>query len=181
MNELAGMRVAMLVGPRFEDSEAVAPYYRLKEAGAEVTVVGLTTGTVEGKHGVPMRVELAAADARSEDFDALVLPGGQGPDTLRAHEAPVNFVRGFVAAGKPIGAICHGPQLLISARGVQGARVTAWKSVWDDLRNAGASVVDEPVVVDREHHLVTSRHPGDIPAFDAALVEFIATRSPSRR
>jgi protease I len=157
------MRIAALVGPGFEDSEFRVPYDRFRKAGHEVTVVGLKKGeTLEGDKGRERtQVDLAIADARPEQFDALFIPGGHSPDHLRADDRVVDFVRRL--RDKPIFAICHGPQLLITADMTQGRTMTAWKTIQVDLRHAGAKVVDKEVVVDR--NLVTSRKPDDLDAF----------------
>ena len=157
------MRIAALVGPGFEDSEFRMPYDRYKKAGHEVTVVGMKKGETltGGKGRERAQVELEIGDARADQFDALFIPGGYSPDHLRADDRAVDFVRRF--RDKPIFAICHGPQLLITAELVRDRTLTAWKTVQVDLRNAGAKVVDKDVVVDR--NLVTSRKPEDIEAF----------------
>jgi protease I len=157
------MRIAALVGPGFEDSEFRVPFDRFRKAGHEVTVVGIKKGeTLAGDKGHERtQVELAVTDARAEQFDALFVPGGHSPDFLRADDRAVEFVRSF--GDKPIFAICHGPQLLITADMTRDRNMTAWKTIQVDLRNAGAKVVDKEVVVDR--NLVTSRKPDDLDAF----------------
>lgn len=162
--------VAVVVGPEFEDSELEQPCNALREAGHHVTIVGQEAHeTLTGKRGnVEVEVDVAAADARAEMFDALLIPGGHSPDNLRIDEDVVGFVKTFVRAGKPIAAVCHGPQLLIEADGVDGRTMTSWPSVRKDLVNAGARWIDEEVVVDG--HLVTSRKPDDLPAFSRALL-----------
>jgi protease I len=157
------MRIAALVGPDFEDSEFRVPFDRFREAGHEVIVVGQKKGeTLTGKKGKERtQVELALDDARPEQFDALFIPGGHSPDHLRADDRAVQFVKRF--ADKPIFAICHGPQLLITADMVSDRTMTAWKTIQVDLDKAGAKVVDKDVVVDR--NFVTSRKPDDIDAF----------------
>lgn len=159
------MKVATVLGPRFEDSEFKEPYDALRGAGHEVTIVGLEAGAqIEGDKGkVKATVDKAFKDVGPEDFDALLIPGGSSPDKLRAHDQAVAFVKAFMAADKPVFAICHGPQLLLTADEYRDHRMTAWKTVQGDLRKAGADVVDQEVVVDR--NLVTSRQPSDIPAF----------------
>jgi protease I len=164
-------RIVMPVGEGYEDSEFQVPFDRLRERGDTVVVVGLEQGrTVHGKRGKSaVEVEATADQLYPDDFDAMVIPGGHGPDRLRMDQALVDFVRGFVATGKPVAAICHGPQLLIEAGQVSGRTLTSWPSVRRDLINAGASWVDEEVVVDG--NLITSRKPGDLDAFVAALLE----------
>ena len=157
------MRIAALVGPDFEDSEFRVPYDRFRAGGHEVTVIGLKKGEkLKGKKGREETVaERAIDEARADQFDALFIPGGHSPDHLRADERVVEFVKGF--RDKPIFAICHAPQLLITAGMVKNRTVTAWKTVQVDLGYAGAKVVDKEVVVDGK--LVTSRKPDDIDAF----------------
>jgi len=159
------MKIATVLGPKFEDSEFKEPYDALRNAGHEVTIVGLEAGAqIEGDKGkVKATVDRTFKDVRPEDFDGLLIPGGGSPDKLRAHDEAVKFVKAFMTAGKPVLAICHGPQLLLTADEYKNHRMTAWKTVQGDLKKAGANVVDQEVVVDR--NLVTSRQPSDIPAF----------------
>ena len=164
-------RIVMPVGEGYEDAEFQVPRDRLKEKGHTVVVIGEEKGrTVRGKRGQSaVVVETTAEETRPEDFDAMVIPGGYGPDRLRTDEDLVDFVGRFVASGKPVAAICHGPQLLIEAGQVEGRTLTSWPSVRTDLLNAGAAWVDEEVVVDG--NLITSRKPGDLDAFVAALMD----------
>ena len=159
------MKIACVLGPKFEDSEFQEPYDALRKAGHAVTIVGLEAGAeLQGDKGkVTAKVDKSFQDVKPEEFDALLIPGGGSPDKLRAHDQPVVFVKAFMQAGKPVFAICHGPQLLITARVVKGRKLTAWKTIQDDLSQVGAAVVDQEVVVDR--NLITSRQPSDIPAF----------------
>lgn len=159
------MKIACVLGPKFEDSEFNEPYDAFRKAGHEVTIVGLEAGAeIEGDKGkVKARVDKSFKDVKADDFDALLIPGGGSPDKLRAHPEAVSFVKEFMKASKPVLAICHGPQLLLAADEYKNHRMTAWKTIQDDLKKAGANVVDQEVVVDR--NLVTSRQPSDIPAF----------------
>jgi len=159
------MKIATVLGPKFEDSEFKEPDDALRNAGHEVTIVGLEAGAqIEGDKGkVKATVDRTFKDVRPEDFDGLLIPGGGSPDKLRAHDEAVKFVKAFMTAGKPVLAICHGPQLLLTADEYKNHRMTAWKTVQGDLKKAGANVVDQEVVVDR--NLVTSRQPSDLPAF----------------
>ena len=161
------MKIACVLGPGFEDSEFKEPYDAFKNAGHQVTIVGLEAGQeLQGSKGkVKATAERSFRDVKPEDFDALFIPGGGSPDKLRAHDEAVQFVKAFMTAGKPVFAICHGPQLLLTANdsGKWNHRMTAWKTVQGDLKKAGADVVDQEVVVDK--NLVTSRQPSDIPAF----------------
>jgi protease I len=176
-DELKGKKIAALVDNGFEQSELVDPKKALEQAGAEVHVISPQTGEVKGwQHtdwGQKVRVDRELGSARPADYDGLLLPGGvMSPDRLRANPKAVAFVKEFVAASKPIAAICHGPWTLIEAGAVKGRRVTSWPSLKTDLTNAGASWVDEEVVVDRG--LVTSRKPDDIPAFNRKMIEEFA-------
>lgn len=159
------MKIACVLGPKFEDSEFKDPYDSFRQAGHEVVIVGLEAGAqLEGDKGkVKATAEKSFQDVRPEQFDALFIPGGASPDKLRAHDQAVAFVKAFMRSGKPVVAICHGPQLLLTADEFKHHRMTAWKTVQGDLKKAGADVTDQEVVVDR--NLVTSRQPTDIPAF----------------
>ena len=168
------MKIACVLGPRFEDSEFKEPFDAFRGAGHEVTIVGLQAGAqLEGDKGkVTVTVEKSFQDVKPGDFDALLIPGGSSPDKLRAHDEAVQFVKAFMDAGKPVLAICHGPQLLLAADEYKDHRMTAWKTIQGDLKRAGADVVDEEVVVDR--NLVTSRQPSDIPAFIRESLKVLA-------
>ena len=167
------MRIACVLAQDFEDSEFRVPYDELRKAGHEVVVIGKKKGeTLTGDKGrETIQTDLSIDEARPEDFDALFMPGGYSPDKLRADPRFVQLARSF--ANKPILAICHGPQLLITADLVRGRRMTAWQTVQVDLRNAGADVVDEEVVVDG--NLVTSRSPADLPAFVRRSLELLGS------
>jgi len=171
---LAGKKVAILATDGFEMSELTVPLRELKKVGADVRVISPRSGHIQGytrhEKAETIPVDHVLSKVRPDDYDALVLPGGvMNPDALRIEPLAVDFVRGFVDAGKPIAAICHGPWTLINADGVNGHRMTSWPSLREDLRNAGAEWVDETVVVDRG--LVTSRKPDDLPAFCQKMVE----------
>jgi protease I len=174
--ELNGRTVAVLATDGFEQVELTEPVRALKEAGAKVQVVSPKPGEIQGwKHhdkGDKVKVDIALSSAEPASYDALVLPGGViNPDALRLEEKAIAFVRHFVEAKKPIAAICHGPWTLINAGAVKGKKMTSWPSLQVDLRNAGATWVDEPVVVD--DGLVTSRKPDDLPKFNAKMIEEI--------
>lgn len=181
-SELRGKRVAILATDGVEESELVEPRASLEKAGAQTVLVAPQQGTIQAfRHhdkAQTLPVDLALHEARAADFDALLLPGGAlNPDALRADPKAVSFVKDFAAAGKPIAAICHAPWLLAEADLVRGRQLTSWPSIRTDLKNAGASWVDQEVVVDRG--IVTSRKPGDIPAFvKATSSEF--ERAPAR-
>lgn len=169
---LSGRRAAVMAGPLFEDAEAIYPYYRLQEAGAEVTVVGLESGTVTGKKGMDLEVDKAAGDVSADDFDLLVIAGGFGPDKLRTDEGVLSLVRGLHEQDKPIAFICHAGWVPASAGIVSGRRLTSVPAIKDDLVNAGADWDDAEVVVDG--NFVSSRRPPDLPAFMRATIEVAA-------
>ena len=177
--QLNGKRVAILVADGFEQVELTEPKEALEAAGAETQIVSPAEKKVrawEGEDqdwGSKFKVEVPLAEANVRNYDALLLPGGvKNPDTLRTMPQAVEFVKQFVNAGKPIGAICHGPWTLIEASAVKGRRMTSYPSIKTDLINAGANWVDEEVVVD--NGIVTSRKPADIPAFNRKLIEEIS-------
>jgi protease I len=163
------MKILILSADRFEDSELTVPLARLREAGMQVDIGSFTVGAIHGKHGASVHANRAIAGIRAEDYDALLLPGGKAPAALREDAQVLALVRHFFAAGKPVAAICHGPQVLVSAGVVAGRTLTAYRAVADELKAAGAQFRDAEVVVDG--NLVTSRTPADLPAF---VREFIA-------
>ncbi|MDZ8275569.1 type 1 glutamine amidotransferase domain-containing protein [Microbacterium aquimaris] len=168
-----GKKVAFLLTDGFEDSELTSPWAAVTEAGATATLVSPAEGTVTGKNGHEQSVDLAVSDAGVDDFDALVLPGGVvNADHLRMDDRAVAFVRGFFDAHKPVSVICHGSWILAEAGVLEGRTLTSYPSLKTDLRNAGATWVDEEVVVDQG--LTSSRTPDDLPAFNAKTVEEIA-------
>jgi len=176
-HDLSGKRVAILVADGFEQVELDQPRAALDQAGALTQVVSPAEGQAKGMHhdkpAEGVDVDVSLENARPDDYDALLLPGGvMNPDALRQEKKAVEFVRAFFQAGKPVAAICHGPQVLIEADVVRGRKLTSYPSVQTDLRNAGAEWVDEEVVVD--NGLVTSRTPDDIPRFNEKMLEEIA-------
>jgi len=166
---LAGKKVAILVADMYQELEFWYPYLRLKEEGAEVLAVGPEAKEYKSKLGYPAKADLGAKDVRAPDFQGVVIPGGYAPDYLRRSPELVRFVKNMAEAGKPVAAICHGPWMLCSARVVKGKRVTSFFAIRDDLENAGAIWVDEPVVVDG--NIITSRIPQDLPLFLKAVIE----------
>ncbi|MDA8229814.1 MAG: type 1 glutamine amidotransferase [Magnetospirillum sp.] len=171
--KLEGKRVAILATDGFEQSELVEPRKALEGEGAIVDVVSPHDGRIQGmRHhdkAEATPVSRTLADARAEEYDALVLPGGvASPDTLRMDSRAVGFARAFFADGKPVAAICHGPWTLVEAGVVRGRTLTSWPSLQTDIRNAGGSWVDQPVVSD--NGLVTSRKPADLAQFCAAMI-----------
>ena len=171
---LAGKRVAILVEDEFEDRELTGPLDALRAAGAAVTIVGPTRGaSFRGKRGdATVTSDMAAGEARMRDFDALVIPGGHAPDKMRLRHAMVDLARDAMEAGKPVAAICHGAQLLISANALRGRTLTCWPSIAIDVKNAGGLYVDRPVVEDG--NLITSRKPDDVPMFGEAIIRALS-------
>ena len=167
-------RVAMLVEDEFEDFELTGPLEALRAAGITVVVVGPTAGaTYRGKRGeAVVTAELSAGAAKIRDFDAVVIPGGYAPDKMRMRHAMVDLTRDAMEAGKPVAAICHGPQLLISANVLRGRTLTCWPSIAIDVKNAGGLYVDKPVVEDG--NLITSRKPDDVPVFSEAIIKALS-------
>jgi len=175
-NRLDGRRIAFLATNGVEHTELTETRNALDRAGASTTLVAPQGGTIQAQQQDSktqnIEVDVALSEARAEDYDALVLPGGvTNPDQLRTNAQAVRFVKAFAQAGKPIGAICHAPWLLIEAGCVKNRTVTSWPSLRTDLVNAGATWVDREVVVD--NGLVTSRKPEDLPAFSSKLIEAI--------
>jgi protease I len=177
-DELRGRRVAILAADGVEQVEYEQPRHAVERAGAQVMLLSIHDGQIQAMHGDidkgdKFDVDAVVSDVSPGDFDGLILPGGTiNPDQLRADSDAVGFVRAFVQAGKPVGAICHGPWTLVEADVVRDRTVTSYPSIRTDLRNAGANVVDREVVTDQG--LVTSRNPDDLPAFCAAIVEEFA-------
>jgi protease I len=159
------IRIAALIDSDFEDSEYAEPAKAFKQAGYQLIHVGLNRGdTVKGKkHGTAVKIEQPVSEASVDDFDALLIPGGYSPDHLRMNQDAVEFARDFVTSGKPVFAICHAAQLLITADVLKGRTITGWPSITQDIKNAGAHYVDQEVVEDG--NLISSRSPKDLPAF----------------
>jgi protease I len=181
-NELDGRTIAILAADGVEQVELEQPREAVQDAGAQTVLLSLQEGEIQAmNHDLEpadkFPVDREVAGASVDEFDALILPGGTcNPDKLRMDEDAVAFVREFVSSGRPVGVICHGPWTLVEADVVRGRRLTSWPSVRTDLRNAGAEVVDEEVVIDG--NITSSRWPDDLPAFCAAIVrEFSAVRA----
>lgn len=177
MGKLDGMKVAILVANGFEQIEMAEPKKALENAGAVVDIISSEKEKVKGwqhtKWGDEFIIDVPLEHAVSDHYDALLLPGGvMNPDKLRMDTLAVDFVKQFFKADKPIAAICHGPWILINAEIVKGRTITSWPSIKIDLINAGAKWVDEEVVVDK--NLLTSRKPGDIPAFNKAMLQLFS-------
>lgn len=170
---LDGKRIALLSTNGFEDSELARPLDALRAAGAEVVIISDTDDEITGKNDTTIDVDETVNNVAADEFDGLLLPGGVvNPDTMRMNQTAVSFVRAFFDQHKPVAAICHAPWLLAEADVLQGRTVTSWPSLKTDLVNAGATWVDEPVVVDEG--LVTSRKPDDLDDFCAKAIEEFA-------
>ncbi len=169
------MRALIIAEDGFEDSELLYPLYRLREEGLDVDVASSRRGTLAGKVGYRVEATRAYGDCRAEAYACLVLPGGRSPERARQHPEVLELTRAFVDAGKPVAAICHGPQILLSAGLVAGRTVTCYAGIRDDLIAAGATWVDAPCAVDGP--LVTARTPADLPPFMAALIRQLPPRS----
>ena len=169
-----GKKIAVLITDEFEDSEFTSPAEAYRKAGHEVVTIEKEAGkTVTGKQGeAKVKIDKAIDDVSPDEFDALLLPGGHSPDSLRGDDRFVTFTREFVDSGKPVFAICHGPQLLISADVIRGRKLTAVKPIVIDVKNAGAEFFDQEVVIDKDQ-LVTSRTPDDLPAFNREALRLL--------
>jgi protease I len=165
------MKALIISADNFEDSELLVPYYRLKEAGIEVEVASPQPGSIRGKHGYEVAVDKTLAQVEPDGYDILILPGGKAPETVRKEQKALEIAKRFFARNKPVAAICHGPQTLISAGLVKGRRVTCYRTVAGEMKDAGARYEDSEVVVDG--NLVTSRHPADLPAFMREMMKLL--------
>jgi protease I len=171
---LKDKRVLMILGPRYQDEEGIEPYEFLLENGAHVDVVGLEKGMLVGLHGrAEIEVNMTASEPDPETYDLLLIPGGRSPASLRKHPDIVSLVKEFFDSGRPVAAICHGPQLLAAAGLLLGRKITGYHKVKQEMLDAGADFVDEPVVVDG--NLITSREPKDIPLFNEAIATALTT------
>jgi len=162
-------KIAILIENGFEDSELIYPYYRMIEIGAQVTVIGTGENVYHGKYGYPITAKATIGDISPANFDAVIIPGGSAPDKMRIFDKMVEFVAMANEMGKIIAGICHGPQLMISAKILSGKRVTCYKAIRDDVINAGAIYEDSEVVVDK--NIITSRKPDDLPAFCREIIK----------
>jgi len=167
---LQGMKIAVLATNGFEDSELVNPVAAAQNAGADVAIISLESGSIIGSKDTEIDVNEVVSDVHYKDFDGLILPGGvANPDRLRMDDRAVWFVKGFFDSDKPVAAICHAPWMIIEAGAAEGKQLTSWPSLKTDLENAGAEWVDEEVV--KDGNLITSRNPDDLPAFTSAMVK----------
>jgi protease I len=156
-------KALMISADNFEDSELLVPYYRLKEEGIKVDIASLKKGKIKGKHGYEVDVDKTLKEVDPAEYDILVLPGGKAPEAIRKEREAIDIAKHFFQSNKPVSAICHGPQTLITAGLVKGRHATCYRSVAPEMREAGAVYEDKEVVVDG--NLVTSRQPADLPAF----------------
>jgi len=178
---MAQGRIACLLGPGFEDSEFRVPYDALKNAGYQVDIISMKAGTelkgYKGKETV--KAEKGIDEVRAEDYQGVLIPGGHSPDQIRKDKKIVEFVKKFDATKRPLAAVCHGPQVLLTARLVRGRTLTAWETVQGDLEQAGANVKDQEVVVDQ--NWITSRKPEDLKAFSDAFLNALRTAEKGNR
>jgi protease I len=165
------MKVLMISADGFEDLELLIPYYRFREENIPSDLASMERESISGKHGYEARVDRTLDEIDPAEYDFLVLPGGKAPAAIRREPKALEVARAFMEAGKPVAAICHGPQILVSAGLLAGRRATCYESVAGELEQAGAEYVDEEVVVDG--NLITSRHPGDLPAFMRELMAML--------
>ena len=165
------MKALIISADNFEDTELLVPYYRFKEEGIGLDVVSLKKGTIRGKHGYEVEVDRTLREVNPDEYDLLFLPGGRAPETLRKEREALEIARSFFKKNKPVAAICHGPQTLISAGLLKGRHATCYGSVAAELKEAGAIYEDKQVVVDG--NLVTSRQPSDLPAFVREMMKMI--------
>ena len=164
------MKVLFIVGDEFEDIELLYPFYRVIEEGFQPVIAGKETGAkIVGKHGYSVVADISFKEVKVEDYAALVIPGGRGPEKIRTLPEVKDLTRKFFEMKKPIAAICHGPQILISAGLVKGRKMTSVSSIKDDIIAAGGEYIDAPVVEDE--NLISSRHPGDLPFFAQSLIK----------
>jgi protease I len=170
---LSGKNIALFVADIFEDLEFWYPYYRMVEEGADVVVIGPTRDSYTGKKGLSATADQAISAVKSDEFHALIIPGGYAPDHMRRVPEMIQFVRDIHAEGKPVAAICHAGWMLASAGIVKGKQVTSFFAIKDDLVNAGADWVDREVVTDEK--IITSRTPADLPAFCRAILDSLST------
>lgn len=170
--ELTDRNILIIAGPDFEDRELFYPFYRMQEAGAKVKIAGIGEKNYKGKYGVPIEVDGSTSDFLKQKWDAVFIPGGWAPDKIRADQAALEIIRSTMKNGGVIAAICHAGWVLTSADIVRGKKVTSFANIKDDLIHAGATWIDQEVVIDG--NLVTSRKPADLPAFCREVIKLLA-------
>jgi protease I len=168
------MKALIISADNFEDSELLYPYYRLKEENIEVNIASLTMGKIKGKKGYEVDVDITVNEVEPDDYDLLILPGGKAPAQLRKDKKVLEIAEHFVKNNKPVSAICHGPQILISAGLLKGKNATCYHSVAGEMKDARANYDDREVVVD--NNIVTSRRPGDLPAFMRETIKLLKNK-----
>ena len=165
-------KIAILIEELFDDKELIYPYYRMQEEGFAVDLIGAEKNvSYKSKFGMPLKSDFGSKDVSASDYDAVIIPGGFSPDYMRRTQATVDFVKAMNAQKKPIAAICHGPWLMISSCDLKGRKLTGFNSVRIDIENAGATYLDQEVVVDGNY--ITSRTPKDLPAFAKAIIKLL--------
>jgi protease I len=169
------MKALIISADNFEDSELLFPYYRLREEGIQVDIASIQKGKIKGKHGYEVDANKDLGEIRPDEYDLLVLPGGKAPERIRKEKAAIAIAKHFIENRKPVSAICHGPQLLITAGLLKGRHATCYKSVAPEMKECGAHYEDKEVVVDG--NLVTSRQPSDLPAFMREMMKIIRKTS----
>ncbi len=174
MGDLSGQVIVVVIGPGFQDQEALEPMKFLEGEGADLVTVGVARGSVRGIHGATIEVQHVFSELGPTGFDAMLVPGGRSPAFLRKYPEAREFVAAFSASGKPLAAICHGGQLLASASLVKGLKMTGWPGIRDEMLEAGADFQDLEVIIDR--NIITSRDPKDIPAFNMTLKKHLLAR-----
>ncbi len=165
------MKALIISADSFEDSELLVPYYRLKEEGMDVDIASIKKGRIKGKHGYEVKITKSLKDVSPEDYDILILPGGKAPELIRHEKKAIEIAKHFFEKNKTIAAICHGPQILISAGFLKGRHATCYRSVAKEMRESGAIYEDKEVVVDG--NLITSRQPSDLPYFMREVIKKI--------
>lgn len=168
------MKALIISADNFEDSELLVPYYRLKEEGIDVDIASMKKGRIKGKHGYEVEANKTLKEIKHGDYDVLILPGGRAPEEVRKEKDALNIVKDFFMKNKPVAAICHGPQTLISAELLKGRHATCYRTVAEELKASGAIYEDKEVVVDG--NLITSRQPSDLPAFLRETMKMIKRR-----
>ena len=165
------MKALIISADNFEDTELLVPYYRLKEEGIYVDIASINKGRIKGKHGYEVEVNKTLKEVKPDEYDILILPGGKAPEAIRKEKEALDIARHFFEKNKPVAAICHGPQTLISANLLKGRHATCYRTVADELKASGALYEDKEVVVDG--NLITSRQPSDLPSFMREIIKAI--------